>query len=80
MKFKDSVKGRPKLGVEAFANAMLVIPKTLAENSGFDVQETVIKVSVLMYLLCDTARFAQVHSCNISNANTPCIHSSIQVR
>jgi T-complex protein 1 subunit zeta len=47
MKFKDSVKGRPKLGVEAFANAMLVIPKTLAENSGFDVQETVIKVSVL---------------------------------
>ena len=31
-----------KLGVLAFADAMLVVPKTLAENSGFDVQETTI--------------------------------------
>ena len=33
-----------KLGIEAFANALLVVPKTLAENSGFDVQESVLKV------------------------------------
>ena len=44
MKYKDTVKGRAKLGVEAYANAVLVVPKTLAENSGFDVQDTIIKV------------------------------------
>ena len=31
------VQGKAKLGVLAFAEALLVIPKTLAENSGFDV-------------------------------------------
>ena len=44
MRRKAAVSGRAKLGVEAFANALLVIPKTLAENSGFDVQESLIKV------------------------------------
>jgi T-complex protein 1 subunit zeta len=34
MRRKGAVTGRAKLGVEAFANALLVIPKTLAENSG----------------------------------------------
>lgn len=42
--FKTTVKGRAKLGIEAYAEAMLVVPKTLAENSGFDVQESVIKL------------------------------------
>lgn len=37
-------KGRAKLGVQAFAEALLVIPKTLAENSGFDVQETILNL------------------------------------
>jgi T-complex protein 1 subunit zeta len=36
------VTGKAKLGVLAFAEAMLVIPKTLAENSGFDISETLI--------------------------------------
>lgn len=44
MRRKHAVTGRAKLGVEAFANSLLVIPKTLAENSGFDVQESIIKV------------------------------------
>jgi T-complex protein 1 subunit zeta len=44
MRRKAAVSGRSKLGVEAFANALLVLPKTLAENSGFDVQESIIKV------------------------------------
>ncbi|TPX62572.1 hypothetical protein PhCBS80983_g00423 [Powellomyces hirtus] len=39
MKFKDSVKGRPKMGVQAFADAMLIIPKLLSQNGGFDVQD-----------------------------------------
>ena len=36
------VEGRAKRGVEAFAEAMLVIPKTLAENSGYDPQDAII--------------------------------------
>eukprot|EP00644_Phytophthora_capsici_P006212 jgi/Phyca11/535142/estExt2_fgenesh1_pg.C_PHYCAscaffold_320051 len=43
-KFKGTVKGRAKLGVQAFADALLVIPKVLAENSGLDVQDTLIAV------------------------------------
>eukprot|EP01041_Mallomonas_annulata_P006314 gene6314-12773_t len=41
---KTAVQGRAKLGVQAFAEAMLIVPKTLAENSGFDVQDSLIKV------------------------------------
>ncbi|OWK02392.1 hypothetical protein Celaphus_00010282 [Cervus elaphus hippelaphus] len=43
-KHKPSVKGRAQLGVQAFADALLIIPKVLAQNSGFDLQETLIKV------------------------------------
>jgi T-complex protein 1 subunit zeta len=41
-KFKDTVSGKTKLGVQAFAESLLVIPKTLAANSGFDVQDNII--------------------------------------
>jgi len=41
---KKSVEGRAKLGVEAFAEALLIVPKTLAENSGLDVQDSIIKL------------------------------------
>jgi len=44
MRRKSAVSGKAKLGVEAFANSLLIIPKTLAENSGFDIQESVLKV------------------------------------
>lgn len=40
--FKKTVKGKAKLGVQCFAEALLVIPKTLATNSGFDQMDTVI--------------------------------------
>jgi len=43
-KFADSVEGKKKLGVRAYADALLVIPKTLAENSGHDVQAALIAV------------------------------------
>lgn len=39
---KKTAKGRAKMGVQAFADALLVIPKTLAANGGFDVQDTVV--------------------------------------
>merc|ERR1712070_622276 len=35
--FKRTVQGKARLGVEIFANAMLIIPKTLLENSGVDI-------------------------------------------
>jgi len=38
------VTGKQKLGVQAFADSLLIIPRTLATNSGFDAQETLIKV------------------------------------
>lgn len=43
-KFKDGVEGKAKLGVQAFADALLVIPKTLALNSGLDIQETLLNM------------------------------------
>lgn len=44
MKFKETVKGRARLGVQAYAEALLVIPKTLAVNSGYDAQESMVKL------------------------------------
>lgn len=44
MTYKDTVKGRARLGIEAFAQALLVIPKVLAANSGLDPQETIVKL------------------------------------
>ena len=38
-------RGRPKLGVQAYADALLVIPKTLAENSGVDVQDALLRLA-----------------------------------
>lgn len=40
-----ATRGRAKLGVQAYADALLVVPKTLAENSGFDVQDTILKLT-----------------------------------
>lgn len=41
---KTNVSGKAKLGVNAFADALLVIPRTLAENSGLDQQDVLLKV------------------------------------
>ncbi|XP_032679206.1 T-complex protein 1 subunit zeta [Odontomachus brunneus] len=42
--YKEKVKGKQRLGVQAYAEALLVIPKTLAINSGFDSQDTIVKL------------------------------------
>uniref|UniRef100_A0A2I3HU81 Chaperonin containing TCP1 subunit 6B n=1 Tax=Nomascus leucogenys TaxID=61853 RepID=A0A2I3HU81_NOMLE len=42
--YKNSIKGRARLGVQAFADALLIIPKVLAQNAGYDPQETLVKV------------------------------------
>ncbi|KAG5447593.1 T-complex protein 1 subunit zeta [Clonorchis sinensis] len=43
-KYSHEIKGRARLGVQAFANALLVIPKVLAVNAGHDTQETMVKL------------------------------------
>ena len=45
---RRATPGRAKLGVQAFAEALLVIPKTLADNAGLDAQDAVLA-------LCDAA-------------------------
>ncbi|KAJ3123940.1 T-complex protein 1 subunit zeta [Nowakowskiella sp. JEL0407] len=43
-KFKTSVKGRAKMGVQAFSDALLVVPKILAQNGGFDAQDVIVSL------------------------------------
>ena len=42
--YKEQVKGRARLGVQAFAEALLIIPKAIARNAGHDQQETIVKL------------------------------------
>lgn len=41
---QKSVKGKAKFGVEAFSQALLTIPRTLADNGGYDSQEVILDV------------------------------------
>lgn len=38
--FRKTVKGKAKWGVQAFSDALLIIPKTLAANAGHDIQDS----------------------------------------
>jgi len=42
--FRRTLKGKTKYGVAAFADALLIIPKTLAANSGHDIQDALAKL------------------------------------
>jgi len=53
--YATTVGGRVQLAIEAFANAFEVIPRTLAENSGFD---TIDKVVALRKAHADGAKYA----------------------
>merc|ERR1712223_951956 len=41
-KAMDLVKGRERLGMQAYADGLLVIPKVLAQNSGYDPQDVMV--------------------------------------
>jgi len=41
---KETVGTRARLGVQAYADALLIIPKALASNSGYDPQEATVKL------------------------------------
>jgi len=53
--YAATIGGRVQLAIEAFANAFEVIPRTLAENSGFD---TIDKVVALRKAHADGAKYA----------------------
>lgn len=42
--YKEQLVGRERLGVQAFAEALLIVPKAIAQNSGHDQQETIVKL------------------------------------
>lgn len=42
--YKKTVKGKARLGVETVEQALLIVPKTLAENSGLDVMYCILKL------------------------------------
>ena len=41
-KAMEQMKGRARLGVQAYADGMLVIPKVLAQNAGHDPQDVMV--------------------------------------
>ncbi|KAF0993021.1 hypothetical protein HZS_5854, partial [Henneguya salminicola] len=43
--FSKTISGKEQLGVVAFANALLVIPRTLSKNAGLDQQEIIVKLT-----------------------------------
>lgn len=40
----ETIKGKERLGIQAYADGLLVIPKVLAMNSGYDQQEVLVKL------------------------------------
>merc|ERR1712213_142756 len=43
-KFLETVKGKARLGIQAYADGLMIIPKTLAANAGYDSQEVMVKL------------------------------------
>jgi len=44
LKYKETLTGRVTFGVQSFADALLVVPKTLAQNSGFDTVDALLTI------------------------------------
>lgn len=44
IKYKNTIKDKKSFGIQAFADALTVLPKTLALNSGFDQQDAMVKL------------------------------------
>lgn len=43
-RYRETLSGKVRLGVQAFADAIMSIPKTLAKNAGYDPQESFLKI------------------------------------
>lgn len=60
--FQKQVKGKAKYGVSAFADALLIIPKTLAANAGHDIQDSCESPPLVCYFICDVNERPSVSS------------------
>jgi len=60
--FSKTVKGKVKIGVQVLAEALLIIPKTLIENSGYDVMEK-------LYELEDNINEGKIGGVDIDSGN-----------
>ena len=38
----ETIKGKARLGMQAYAEGMLIIPKVLAQNAGYDPQDVMV--------------------------------------
>lgn len=71
LEYKRTVTGRAKLGVQAYADALLAVPKVLAENSGLDATDTIINLleegmkGHVIGLDVDTGKCLQPHKLGI---------------
>jgi T-complex protein 1 subunit zeta len=61
--YAKTIEGKARLGVQAFADALLVIPRTLADNSGFD------SMDVLLKLVSEYERSGQPVGLDVSTGN-----------
>jgi len=43
-KHLETVKGKARLGIQAYADGLMIIPKTLATNAGYDSQDVMVKL------------------------------------
>jgi len=60
LKYKKTIQGRKKIGIQAFADALLSIPRTLANNSGHDQQDMIIN-------LLDATENGKIVGCDLIN-------------
>lgn len=44
LEYKNTIKDKRSFGIQAYADALTVLPKTLAANSGFDQQDVMVKL------------------------------------
>lgn len=60
IKYKPSLKGIAQLGVQGFVEVhLLIISKVIAQNCGFDLQETLIKVQACQCTVVDMNTVSQ---------------------
>uniref|UniRef100_A0A0V0G5Y7 Putative chaperonin subunit 6a zeta n=1 Tax=Triatoma dimidiata TaxID=72491 RepID=A0A0V0G5Y7_TRIDM len=47
-KYAEKIKERKRVGINAFADALLIVPKTLAQNAGHNIQDVLIQLKYEM--------------------------------
>ncbi|KAI5721912.1 hypothetical protein M8J76_000744 [Diaphorina citri] len=78
--YKNTVKGKSRLGIQAYAEALLIIPKTIAVNSGFDAQDTLVKLQEACGEAPGVAVGVDVNSGEVLNPTSAGIYDNLTVK